>query len=118
MILAEYGHMHLSIFYRKVLVLREHGMIFKNKYYPWASIQEIEVWQEPWLGVGKVPDTKLLPRARLLLVDGKNVLLRGDALVKHGQSLKPGFSNAFNELVSFLKDVHRQRLDNAQKPKT
>jgi hypothetical protein len=112
--IAEYGHMHLSIFYRKVLVCRENGLTYKDKFYPWASIQEIEVWQEPWPGWGRVPEAKLLPRARLLFADGEYVLLRGDALVKHGQSLKAGFSSAFNELVSHLKDTRRSQLGNVQ----
>jgi hypothetical protein len=113
---AEYGHMHLSIFYRKVLALNERGLIFKNKYYPWSEIQNVEVWQEPWPGWGYVPDAKLLPRARVFLSNDQYFLLRGDALVKRGQPLLPGFSDAFDELVSYLQEKRRLQLKNAYHP--
>lgn len=110
---AEYGHLHLSLFYRRVVILGDQGLIFRNKFYPWRSIQNIEVWQESWPGFGYVPDAKLLPRARVNFANGTHFLLRGDALVKRGQSLRQGYSDAFNELVSYLREMHRLSLRNA-----
>lgn len=111
---AEYGHMHLSLFYQKIVVLEDRGLIFKGKYYPWGSIRTIEVWEEPWPGWGYVPDAKLLPRARVSLSDGQSFLLRGDALVKRGGSLSAGFSDAFDELVSNLQEMRRGEMHNSR----
>ena len=100
--------MHLSIFYRKVLALEENGLIYKNIYYSWSNISQIEIWQQEWPGFGWVPDQKLLPRASVTLTNGKHILLRGDALIKRGMPLEPGFSSAFDELVSVLKEKYKE----------
>jgi hypothetical protein len=113
---AEYGHMHLSIFYRQLLLVNDRGLMFKNKHYPWGELQDIEVWQEPWPGWGYVPAAKLLPRASVTFSNGQNFMLRGDALVKRGQPLSEGFSNAFDELVSYLREKRGQQLKNAYRP--
>lgn len=107
---TEYGHIHLSILYRKVLVLNETGLLYKRKYYPWSNIKSIEIWHQEWPGYGLVPDQKLLPRARVDLANGKHILLRGDALIKRGTSLNQGFSSAFDELVANLQAKYRNEL--------
>lgn len=104
----EFGHMHLSIFYRKVLVLGEDGFIYKSKYYPWSSIYQIDIWHQEWPGYGWVPDQKLLPRARVSLSNKKNFVLRGDALVKRNSSLDSGFLTAFDELLACLQEKYRE----------
>ena len=104
-----YGHMHLSIFFREILELRERGFIFKRKAYPWSAIHHVETWQEPWPGWGYVPDAKLLPRARVNMSDGTSFLLRGDALVKRGAPLSAGFISAFDELVSHLRKMKQRK---------
>lgn len=109
--------MHLSIFYRKVVSLEEQGLRLRNKFYPWNSIRNIDVWEEPWPGWGYVPDAKLLPRARVFFSNGEHFLLRGDALVKRGQELKSGYSNSFDELVSYLQEMHRSCLKNVHQSK-
>ncbi len=103
----EYGHMHLSVFYRKVLILGETGLIFKNKYYPWSSINQIDLWHQEWPGYGWVPNQKLLPRARVSLSDHKHFVLRGDALIKCGSSLDSRFQSAFDELLACLQEKYR-----------
>lgn len=107
---TEFGHMYLSIFYRKVLSLGESGILYKGKYYPWSKIQNIEIWHQEWPGYGWVPDQKLLPRARISLSDGTNILLRGDALIKYEALLSQGFSSAFDELVAHLQKKIRALL--------
>lgn len=107
---AEFGHMHLSIFYRRVVTLSENGLVFKQKFYPWSSIRNIEVWQEPWPGFGYYPDAKLLPRARINFADGRHFLLRGDALVKRGVTPESGYESVFDELVSYLRKKQKEIL--------
>lgn len=52
------------------------------------------------------PGLKVLPRARITWVDGQDLLLRGDALVKRNRRLSPGFATAFDELVHQLQAIH------------
>jgi len=107
---TEFGHMHLSVFYRKVLSLGESGILYKSKYYPWSKIQNIELWHQEWPGYGWVHDQKLLPRARISLSNGSHIILRGDALVKYKTPLSQGFSSAFDELVAHLQKRRREQL--------
>jgi|JI10StandDraft_1071094.scaffolds.fasta_scaffold1251958_1 hypothetical protein len=106
---AQFGHMHLSIFYRPVLSVSQAGIKSQGKLRTGKDIAAIKVWQEEWPGIGHQPAIKLLPRARVTWIDGQSLLLRGDVLVKRGQPLSPGFTSAFDELVSHLQALHKAR---------
>ena len=107
---AEFGHMHLSLFYRRVLAIRPEGVEHRGKIYGPEQIRAVDVWQEPFPGIGHVPDAKLLPRARVKFSDGVSVLLHGDALVKRGGRLATGYTSEFNELVAHLLALRRTQL--------
>ena len=111
---AEYGHMHLSIFYRPILVVMPTGIRWKDQLLTGKDIATIKLWQEDWPGIGHQPQIKLLPRARITWLDGRSVLLRGDALVKRGPPLSPGFSSAFDELINHLQTIHHASRHNKQ----
>ena len=102
--------MHLSIFYRRVVVLGENSLLFKRKFYPWSSIQKIEVWQEPWPGIGYQPEARLLPRVRIYLTNGGHFLLRGDALAKRGEPPESGFATVFDEPVTLFREKQQSAL--------
>ena len=110
----EYGHMHLSIFYRRKLQLGSGGFLLKKTFYPWSSLRRIEVWQQPWPGFGPGANAKLLPRARIHLSDGTGFVLRGDVLVKRGSRVEPGYATAFDELVAKLREMLQAELGNSK----
>ena len=114
---TEFGHMHLSIFYRKVISLTESGLFYKRKYYPWSNIKSIELWQKKWIGHGYAPDLMPLPRASIYLSNGLRILLRGDVLVKRNAPLSKGFSSAIDELVAYLqsKKSEKSKVENNEK---
>ena len=102
---ACYGHVHLSLFFRKTVEVREHNFIYKQAVYPWNAIDRIDVWQEPWPGLGRGV-AKLLPRARIYIHKGPSNLLRGDALRKQS-ALSNGFQTAFYKLVALFQEKRR-----------
>jgi hypothetical protein len=100
-----YLHLHLSLFYRHIFDFNDDGLTYKNKFYPWNEINNIEVWQEAWPGVGHYYAAKYLPRAWINFKDGVSIFLRGDVLVKkqYGVSYY-SYENNFNELITKIKD--------------
>lgn len=104
---AEFGHRHLSIFYRRLMTVAPGGIRCEGQWRTGQDIAGIKVWQETWPGIGHQAAQKLLPRARITWTDGRSTLLRGDALVKRRHALSPGFASAFDELVCHLQALHR-----------
>jgi hypothetical protein len=103
-----YGHRHLGLFFRPLVEVREHGLVFSGAEYDWGAIERVEVYDSPldplaWFSFvgGKSPT------ATVYLKDGKNIRLNARALEKRG--VKPeiaflsGKSDAFQELIAVLK---------------
>ena len=103
--MATYGHRHLGFFFRPVVEVDDHGLLFQGHQYGWNAIKRVEVRDSPfdpmyWFFY-------LTPLATVYLHDGKSIRLNGRALEKRGEKSQVGFfsskSDAFREVVGTLK---------------
>lgn len=95
------------MFFRPLVAVDCSGFRFKGRTYSWNDIQAVRVWRpEPplrWL----LGYPAVIPRAMVILKNGKKIRVNGRALEKKGQKPQVGFtssrSDAFDELVALFE---------------
>ena len=103
-----YGHRHLGFFFRPLVEVHQHGLLFSGTEYDWGAIERVEVYDcalDPLVWFAFAGGRH--PTATVYLKDGKNIRLDARALEKHGVKPEIGFlsgkSDAFQELIAVLK---------------
>lgn len=98
------------MFFLPVVELRTKGFIFKGRPYAWSDVEKIEVWQGPRFPVAgpRSANEIYVARAMIWLRGGKAIRIKDVAFEKKGESLKSGFSSAFDELIATFKANTRQ----------
>src|SRR5882672_4461952 len=103
--MATYGHRHLGFYFRPVVEVDDHGLLFQGRQYGWNALRRVEVRDSPfdpmfWFFMH-------YPWATIYLTDGKSIRLNGRALERRGERSHVGFfsskSVAFQEVVMALK---------------
>lgn len=98
------------MFFLPVVELRTKGFVFKGKQYTWGDVEKIEVWQEPRFPAAgpRSASEVYVARALIWLRGGKSIRIKDVAFEKKGESLKSGYSSAFDELIATFKANARQ----------
>jgi hypothetical protein len=106
-----YGHRQLNLFFVPMLYIEDQGFTFKNKNYSWKDVERVLVW-EPFLNLsGIFFGTWAIPRATIILSDGKKIRIHAGIFAKKGEKSKVGFlsgkSEAFERIIQLFNEKIR-----------
>jgi hypothetical protein len=101
-----YGHNQLNLYFVPLIKVNDDGFLFKDKSYSWSDVKEVFIW-DPFPGLGGNFSTITMPRATIVLNDGKKIKIHARVFVKKGVKSKVGFlsckSEAFDEIIALFK---------------
>ncbi len=101
-----YGHNQFNLFFVPLIKVYDHGFLFKDKRYSWRDVKEVLIW-DPFPGLGGIFGTRTMPKATIVLCDGKKIKIHARVFVKKGVKSKVGFfsckNEAFDEIIALFK---------------
>lgn len=108
--MAVYGNRQLSVFFVPVVELLTKGFTFKGRHYTWGDVEKVDVRGESRFPVAGPMGGSLqqVPVAEISLRDGRSIRIKAVAFEKKGEPLLGGYSSAFDEVVSILKQNMKQ----------
>ena len=101
-----YGHNQFNLFFVPLIKVHDDGFLFKDKSYSWCDVKDVFVW-DPFPDLGGIFGTGTMPRATIVLNDGKKIKIHARVFTKKGVKSKVGFlsckSEVFDEIITLFR---------------